>query len=116
MFQTNAMVMRGLGGPEVLEYRPLLLNWDPSGDRVLVRLVAAGVNPADMYFRGYGPYIGTPEGCVLGHDGAGIVQAVGLGVTGLAVGDRVWRHARDLCRTCRCAGRFGGQGAGRGFA
>lgn len=98
MFQTGAMVMRGLGGPEVLEYGPLALDWDPDGDGVLVRLAVAGVNPADTFFRALGPYLGQAAGCVLGHDGAGIVQAVGARVQGLAVGDRV----------CFCHGGIGG--------
>lgn len=97
-FTTEAMVMRDAGGPEVLEYRSLDLNWDPEGDEVLVRLVAAGVNPADTYFRAYGPYIGAAEGCVLGHDGAGIVQAVGRAAAGFSPGDRV----------CFCHGGVGG--------
>lgn len=100
-FTTQAMIMRAAGGPEVLDYRPLDLDWDPDGDQVLVRLVAAGVNPADTFFRSLGPYVGTAEGCVLGHDGAGIVQAVGRGATGFAPGDRV----------CFC---HGGVGAAHG--
>lgn len=98
LFQTKAVVMRGTGGPEVLEYRPLTLNWDPAGDQVLVRLVAAGVNPADTFFRAFGPYVGAAEGCVLGHDGAGVVEGVGERAQGLAVGDRV----------CFCYGGVGG--------
>jgi NADPH2:quinone reductase len=97
-FTTQAIVMRAAGGPEVLEYRALDLNWDPEGAEVLVRLVAAGVNPADTFFRSLGPYIGTAEGCVLGHDGAGIVQAIGRGASGFAPGDRV----------CFCHGGVGG--------
>ena len=97
-FKTHAMVMRAAGRPEVLEYHPLDLLWDPENTDVLVRLVAAGVNPADTFFRSLGPYIGTAEGCVLGHDGAGIVQAVGRGVTGFVPGDRV----------CFCHGGVGG--------
>jgi NADPH2:quinone reductase len=88
-FTTHAIVMRAAGGPEVLEYLPLDLAWDPEGAEVLVRLVAAGVNPADTFFRSLGPYIGAAEGCVLGHDGAGIVQEVGRNATGFAPGDRV---------------------------
>lgn len=97
-FTTQAMVMCTAGGPEVLEYRPLDLPWDPEGTQVLVRLVAAGVNPADTFFRSLGPYIGTAKGCVLGHDGAGLVQAVGRGATGFSPGDRV----------CFCHGGVGG--------
>lgn len=97
LFQTNAMVMRAMGGPEVLGYRPIALDWDPEGDRVLVRLAAAGVNPADLFFRALGPYVGTPEGCVLGHDGAGVVEEVGRKVKGVSPGDRV----------CFCYGGIG---------
>lgn len=97
-FKTNAMVMRGAGGPEVLTYAPVTLPWDPEGSAVLVRLVAAGVNPADTFFRSLGPYVGEAEGCVLGHDGAGIVLAVGRAASGFAPGDRV----------CFCHGGVGG--------
>ena len=55
MFTTQAMIMRAAGGPEVLEYRSLDLAFDPNGSEVLVRLVAAGVNPADTFFRSLGP-------------------------------------------------------------
>lgn len=97
-FTTEAMIMRAAGGPEVLEHRSLELNWDAEGAEVLIRLVAAGVNPADTFFRSLGPYVGTAEGCVLGHDGAGIVQAVGRGAAGFLPGDRV----------CFCHGGVGG--------
>lgn len=97
-FTTEAMVMRAAGGPEVMEYRSFDLNWDPDGADVLVRLLAAGVNPADTFFRSLGPYIGMAEGCVLGHDGAGIVQAVGHRAIGVSTGDRV----------CFCHGGVGG--------
>jgi NADPH2:quinone reductase len=97
-YQTNAMVMQGAGGPEVMQFQPHDLPWDPDGPEVLVRLAAAGVNPADTFFRSLGPYVGEAQGCVLGHDGAGVVQAVGRGVTGFAPGDRV----------CFCHGGVGG--------
>lgn len=100
-FKTKAMVMRKAGGPEVMDYGDITLPWDPDGGSVLVRLVAAGVNPADSYFRAYGPYVGAAQGCVLGHDGAGIVEAVGRGAKGVAPGDRV----------CFC---YGGVGANAG--
>jgi NADPH2:quinone reductase len=87
--ETEAVVMRGAGGPEVLVPGPIALDWDPSGADLLVRLEAASVNPADLYFRQYGPYLGRAEGCVLGHDGAGVVERVGSRAAGHAVGDRV---------------------------
>lgn len=97
-YQTNAIVMRAAGGPEVLQYRPHALAWDPAGSGVLVRLAVAGVNPADTFFRSLGPYVGEAAGCVLGHDGAGTVEAVGRGARGFAPGDRV----------CFCHGGVGG--------
>ncbi|MDH5798503.1 MAG: zinc-binding dehydrogenase [Paracoccaceae bacterium] len=88
-FETNAMIMRGAGGPEVLEPGKLALDWDAEGADVLVRMEAAAINPADLYFREYGPYLGEAKGCVLGHDGAGVVEQVGKRAKGVAVGDRV---------------------------
>ena len=88
-FSTKAMVMRGAGAPEVLQPGTVELPWHPDGADVLVRLEAAAINPADLYFREYGPYVGEAEGCVLGHDGAGVVEKIGARVKGLKVGDRV---------------------------
>jgi len=87
--ETQAMVMTGAGAPEVLKPGTIALDWNPKGSGVLVRLEAASVNPADLYFREYGPYVGAAEGCVLGHDGAGIVEKVGARVKGIKAGDRV---------------------------
>jgi len=84
----KAIVLPRTGGPEVLEMLELP---EPSlrTDRdVLVRLRAAGVNPADAWFRSLGPYIPHLP-CILGHDGAGVVERIGAGVTGFRPGDRV---------------------------
>ena len=88
-FSTKAMVMRGAGAPEVLQPATVELPWNPAGADVLVRLETAAINPADLYFREYGPYVGEAEGCVLGHDGAGVIEKVGAQVKGLKAGDRV---------------------------
>ena len=61
---------------------------EPGPGEVRVRLVRAGVNPTDWKFRA-GAMRGFDE-VTPGHDGAGLVDAVGEGVTGLAGGDRVW--------------------------
>ena len=50
--------------------------WPRGGHDVLVRLKAASLNPADIYFRSYGPYIKNAAP-ILGHDGAGVVEEVG---------------------------------------
>jgi NADPH2:quinone reductase len=60
---------------------------EPGPGQLLVRLAAAGVNFVDTYQReGIYP-MSTPY--VMGNEGAGTVEAVGPGVTGTAVGDRV---------------------------
>jgi NADPH2:quinone reductase len=64
---------------------------EPGPGEVRVRLVRAGVNPTDWKFRAGGMPGGMPfPEVVPGQDGAGVVDAVGEGVTAHAVGDRVW--------------------------
>lgn len=96
--QMQAIVMTAPGGPEVLELRQTPLSW-PRGPRdVLVRLKAAALNPADVYFRAYGPYIKSDSSCILGHDGAGVVEETGAEARRFKPGDRV----------CFCNGGIGG--------
>ena len=52
--------------------------------------MAAGVNPVDTKLRSRGPLIPDGLPMVLGCDGAGVVEAVGAEVSGLAPGDAVW--------------------------
>src|SRR3954464_16086046 len=60
---------------------------EPGPGEVRVRLVRAGVNPTDWKRREQP----LPAAEITpGQDGAGVVDALGEGVTGLAVGDRVW--------------------------
>jgi NADPH2:quinone reductase len=63
---------------------------DPAAGEVRIRVVVSGVNPTDWKARsgGFGGAAGEPT--VPNQDGAGIVDAVGSGVTGLQAGDRVW--------------------------
>jgi len=87
----KAIVVARTGGPEVLELRES----DPGAPgpgQVRVRARAAGVNFIDVYFRtGLYP---RPLPFVAGLEGAGAVEALGPGVTTLAVGDRVaWASA-----------------------
>ncbi len=74
---------------------------EPGPGEVRVRLVRAGVNPTDWKFRAGGMPGGMPfPEVVPGQDGAGVVDAVGEGVTRHAVGDRVWlvlaQHGRPV--------------------
>jgi NADPH2:quinone reductase len=61
---------------------------EPGPGEVRVRVVRAGVNPTDWKFRA-GMMAGHDE-VTPGQDGAGVVDAVGAGVTSVGVGDRVW--------------------------
>lgn len=94
----RAIVMTGTGAPEVLERRPVPLPWPAGAHDVLVRLKAAGLNPADGFFRQLGPYLDSGDPCILGHDGAGVVEAVGASVTRVEPGNEV----------CFCNGGIGG--------
>jgi NADPH:quinone reductase-like Zn-dependent oxidoreductase len=81
------------GAPEVLCVR----NADdpvPGAGEVRIRVRAAGVNFADLLAR-MGLYRDAPRPpCVLGFEVAGVIDAVGDGVTGLATGDRVFATPR----------------------
>lgn len=74
------------GGPEVLRYEDVEVG-DPGPGQVRLRHVAVGLNFADTYFRSGIYPIPMPNG--MGVEAAGVVQAVGEGVTNVAVGDRV---------------------------
>lgn len=74
------------GGPDQMQLVDAPIP-SPGPNQALVRVAAAGVNFIDVYFRiglykAEAPF--TP-----GNEGAGVVEAVGPGVTGVAVGDRV---------------------------
>ena len=72
---------------------------EPKAGEALVRLAACGVCHTDMYTAsgadpsGYAP-------TVLGHEGAGVVEALGPDVTDLAVGDHVVTLFLPQCREC----------------
>ena len=74
------------GGPEVLRYEDVP-DPEPGPGEVLVALRAAGLNHLDVWVRKGLP--SAPKPRILGADGAGIVAALGDGVDGFAVGDRV---------------------------
>ncbi len=94
----KAIVVRQFGGPEVLELQDIPRP-QPGPGEVLVRIRAAGVNPADTYMRS-GAYAKKPAlPYTPGTDGAGVVEAVGGGVTALEPGDRVYT-ATTLTGTC----------------
>jgi NADPH2:quinone reductase len=83
----RAVVYRETGPSSVLQVIDRELP-EPGPGEVRVRLVRAGVNPTDWKFRA-GMMTGHDE-VTPGQDGSGVVDAVGSGVTTVAVGDRVW--------------------------
>ncbi len=88
----HAIRQQTLGGPGVLELvevpRP-----SPIPTEVLVRTLAAGVNPVDWKVRARGGFLGEPPFTV-GWDVAGVVEEIGFGVTRFSVGDRVFGMPR----------------------
>lgn len=82
----NAIRFYETGGPEVLRYEEIDVG-EPGPGQVRLRHAAVGLNYADTYFRNGTYPIPLPNG--LGVEAAGVVDAVGEGVTNVAVGDRV---------------------------
>ncbi|MDJ0709216.1 MAG: zinc-binding dehydrogenase [Woeseiaceae bacterium] len=80
------------GGPEVMIWRQLP-DPEPGPGQVLVDVRATGINFAETRMRA-GTYSGQPLPFVMGMEGAGVVAALGEGVTDFAVGQRVFGRAR----------------------
>ena len=85
----KAIRVHEFGAPEVMRLEEVP-DPKPGQGQVLVRVKAAGVNPADTYVRSGAYAIKPPLPFTPGFDAAGVVEAVGAGVTGVAVGDRVY--------------------------
>src|SRR6476646_5094691 len=92
----RAAVLEEFGSPLVVQEIDLA---EPKAGEVLVRLAACGVCHTDLYTAsgadptGYAP-------CVLGHEGAGVVERVGDGVTLVAPGDHVITLFAPECGKC----------------
>ena len=85
----KAIVVREFGEPEVMKVEEVELA-EPTGMQVLVKIEAAGVNPVDTYLR-TGIHAHAPKlPYTPGKDAAGVVEAVGEGVTRWKAGDRVY--------------------------
>ena len=94
----KAVVVNQFGGPEVLhlEDRPIP---QPGAGEVLVRIKCCGVCHLDLILRsGMRSRVKPPR--VLGHELAAVVTAVGEGVEGFAVGDRVASFNFQACGRC----------------
>jgi NADPH2:quinone reductase len=85
----KAIRVRQFGDPEVMVVEDVA-DLTPGAGQVLVRLHAAGVNPVETYIRSGNYPIKPPLPYTPGTDGAGIVEAVGSGVTSVLPGTRVF--------------------------
>ncbi|MEE7478930.1 quinone oxidoreductase [Methylobacterium hispanicum] len=83
----KAIRVHEYGGPEVMAYEDVERR-EPGPGQIRVKLTAIGVNFIDIYFRS-GAYKAAQLPFTPGKEGAGTVDAVGEGVTGFKVGDRV---------------------------
>lgn len=91
--RTTAVRIDRTGGPEVLVHQEVDVA-EPGPGEVLVRHTAVGLNFVDTYFRSGLYPVRLPSG--IGAEAAGVVEAVGDDVDGLAVGDRVARGTGPL--------------------
>ncbi len=86
----KAIEMREPGEPDVLALVERPTPTLSSATGMLVRLEAAGINPVDTKVRSRGVFVPDGLPAVLGCDGAGVVEAVGEGVSRFKAGDAVW--------------------------
>jgi S-(hydroxymethyl)mycothiol dehydrogenase len=97
--ETRGVVATAQGAPVTVE---TILVPDPGPGEAVVTVQACGVCHTDLHYREGG--INDDFPFLLGHEAAGVVESVGAGVTGLAVGDFVvlnWRAVCGECRACR---------------
>ena len=99
LHEVRAIVSRSVKTPVTLE---TILVPDPGPGEALVKVQACGVCHTDLHYREGG--INNDFPFLLGHEAAGIVEAVGEGVSNVAPGDFVvlnWRAVCGTCRSCR---------------
>ena len=95
----KAILFHHHGGPEVLEYADFPAP-EPAPGEVLVKLEAAALNRMDLWVRNGWPGLKLEYPHIPGADGAGVIAALGEGVTGWQVGDRVVINSNLGCGHC----------------
>ncbi|MCU0511024.1 MAG: zinc-binding dehydrogenase [Anaerolineae bacterium] len=85
----RAAILTGHGGPEVVQYVQDLPLPEPGYGQVRLKMAAAALNRLDLFVRAGWKGLNLHFPHVIGSDGAGVVDAVGPGVTGYQPGDRV---------------------------
>jgi S-(hydroxymethyl)mycothiol dehydrogenase len=98
--QVRAVVARSQGAPVSVE---TILIPDPGPGEAVVQIQACGVCHTDLHYREGG--IDNAFPFLLGHEAAGVVEAVGEGVTDVAPGDFVVLNWRAVCGHCRACDR-----------
>jgi S-(hydroxymethyl)mycothiol dehydrogenase len=98
--RVQGVVATGKGAPVQLT---TVLVPDPGPGEALVRVQACGVCHTDLHYREGG--IGDEFPYLLGHEAAGVVEAVGSDVTEVAPGDFVILNWRAVCGQCRACAR-----------
>jgi S-(hydroxymethyl)glutathione dehydrogenase/alcohol dehydrogenase len=94
--RVRAAVLEEFGSPLAVQEVDLA---GPHPGEVLVRLQACGICHTDMYTASWADPSGYAP-TVLGHEGAGVVEAIGEGVKDVAVGDHVVTLFSPQCREC----------------
>ena len=92
----KAVVMTGTGDADVLVLQDVPALGKPKGREVLVRLMAAGINPADLKMRKAGTILHGDAPIVLGFDGSGVIEALGPDVQDFTVDQDVYFCADGL--------------------
>jgi NADPH:quinone reductase-like Zn-dependent oxidoreductase len=95
----KAILFREHGGPEVLQYSDFATP-EPGAGEALVHLQAAALNRVDVTVRIGWPGLKLELPHIPGCDGAGVVAAVGAGVTSVGIGDHVVINASMGCGKC----------------
>ncbi|MGP3910805.1 S-(hydroxymethyl)mycothiol dehydrogenase [Nonomuraea sp. 10N515B] len=95
-YEVQAVVARGKGEPVSVE---TILVPDPGPGEAVVNVQACGVCHTDLHYREGG--INDDFPFLLGHEAAGVVEAVGAGVTDVRPGDFVILNWRAVCGQCR---------------
>ena len=99
----KAIILEQHGGPEVLHYRDFPTP-EPGPGQVQVQIQAAAMNRLDVWVRNGWPGIRLEYPHIPGADGAGVISAVGPGVTAWRAGDRVVINSNlsdGTCEYCR---------------
>jgi S-(hydroxymethyl)mycothiol dehydrogenase len=98
--EVQGVIARSVGAP--VELATVIVP-DPGAGEVLVDVQACGVCHTDLHYRKGG--INDEFPFLLGHEAAGVVAAVGAGVTDVAPGDFVILNWRAVCGQCRACSR-----------